>query len=364
MPCRRHPNEAPDPSGVQFEKWLDELLGERVRLFRHLTERVGWRFAMIGSMAVDWAQHALWRYCDGRFVFSRQAEAEERREALAACYRRLDRFVADLVEIAGDDVTVVIASDHGFATTFHYDWIATALEKAGLLFRRRGRGPIEHLRTAVLRAARRSPRLLDLGKRAFGDTESVRKWARRTLAYSMTDWERTRVFPAGDYNLNLYVNSRARFARGIVAENEFEKVVEETIAALEAFRPPGHETALVSRIVRIEGGRRKLPTRVPDLSLQLTVLPAALGETDPSPVAGICGFHSPEGILITSSADWLGRPCSNQTIDITEVAGAILGYFGIEAGAEISERSSRAAAFSKQDEAALLDRLRHIGYLD
>jgi len=364
--CARHPNESPDPAAPAFLPWLDRFLTERLRIFRELTAREPWQFAMVGTMALDWAQHALWKYFDPRFVFAREPEAAPHRETLFATYRRVDRFVADLIEVAGDDTAVLIVSDHGFGTTFHYDWVSEALAQAGLLFWRGGsRGIAAGIGNAALRAARSSPRLQRLGKRWLGDARAARTWARRARSFDRIDWRRTRVFPAGDYHLNLYVNSRSRFSRGIVgAGSDYARVLDDAVAALESFRPPGHNALpLVSRIVRYEGGAKGLPTRVPDLSLELTVLPPC-DETPGAPTAGLCGFHSPKGVLISHVPELFGAVRPHE-VAIAELAPAILRYFGVRADeAESSKPAEAPQGFSTEQTAAVLDSLRHLGYLD
>ena len=371
--CARYPTDAPDPATPDFLAWLDEITDNRLRLFRHLTRRAAgepWQFAMVGTMAIDWAQHALWKYFDRRFVFSAEPEAAERRETLFACYRRMDRFAADLADIAGDETTTVLVSDHGFGATFHYDWVTEALSEADLLrWRGGGRRLATTAAAAMLKAARSSPRLQRLGKRWLGDTAQARTWARCARAYSQIDWERTRVFAAGDYHLNLYVNWRSRFAGGIVQSGaDYEKVLNDTVAALEAFRPPGHDQQLVRRIVRVEGGARALSTKTPDLSLELAVLPMPDDPRTAMPMAGICGFHTPEGILMTNAANWL-EPDRPAKIGIADLAPAILEYLEVpddrgKMPVTPVERGASAADFSAEERAVLLDRLRNLGYSD
>jgi predicted AlkP superfamily phosphohydrolase/phosphomutase len=366
IPCLRHPAEVPDPAGPDFLAWLDKFLSDRLEIFRHLTSRELWQFAMVGTMALDWAQHALWRYFDPRFVFAGEPEAAERRQALFACYRRIDRFAADLADLAGDGTGVLLLSDHGFGTTLHYDWISEALANAGLLYwHGEGGGLAATVGAAALRTARSSPRLQRWGKRWLGDTTTARAWARRARAFSRIDWQRTRVFPAGDYHLNLYVNSRSRFARGIVGDGaDYEKTLNDAAQALESFRAPRHNQPLVRRLARIEGGAKKLPTRVPDLSLELTVLPISDKGVSSGPLTGICGFHAPEGIAVLDATAWLGSVLPAQ-MEIADLAPAILRGFGISIAEEKSVEPSRTPqVLSTEQSVAVLDALRHLGYLD
>jgi len=363
--CPPHPAEPPDPAAPGFLEWLDQFLNQRLQLFRHLAEQQPWQFAMVGAMALDWAQHALWKYFDPRFAFAGEPEAAERRETLFAAYGRVDRFVGDVTEAAGEQTEILLVSDHGFGTAFHYDWVSEALAQAGLLFwRSRGRGFAGTVGAAALKAVRSSARLQRLGKRWLGDTKAARTWARRARAYSQIDWDRTRVFPAGDYQLNLFINRRSCFSRGTVEDgDDSAQVLNDAMAALEGFRPPGHDLPLVRRIVRHECGGKEAACRTPDLSLELTVLPPA-SEAPVQPSAGLCGFHGPEGILISASGKWLA-PDQSAKREIKDLAPAILSYFGIQSGGEeCGGPATSAPAVSPEQTTAVLDSLRHLGYLD
>jgi predicted AlkP superfamily phosphohydrolase/phosphomutase len=373
--CPRHPDSAPEPSSAAFLDWLDALLRNRLELFRHLSAAAPWRFAMVGTMALDWAQHDLWRFYDRRFVHAREPQAPQRREALFAVYRRIDRFIAELAEVAGPGATVILVSDHGFGAAFHYDWIARALEEAGLLrWKTGGQSIARRIAGAALRVARSSAWLQRAGRRLLGcEAERARAWARQARSFDNIDWERTRVFASGDFNLNLYVNTKSRFARGIVAgEDEYRAVLEAAVQALETFRCPPSQSGLcvrenrsiVRRIERIEGGAKGLPTSVPDLALDLEVLPLARDAGDAVETAGLCAFHSPEGICITNSTDWLEgrRP---ERLAITEIAPAVLRYFGVPFERDREAESTIPTSGVPGDSTApVLDQLRKLGYID
>lgn len=363
--CERHPNEAPDPTTPAFLDWIDRFNDSRLRLFDYLTKADSWQFAMVGTMAIDWAQHAVWKYYDPRFVFASEPEAEGWRETLFEVYRCVDRYIARLIEAAGDGATTILVSDHGFGTSFHYDYVSQALKDAGLLTFQTDRGGIaSRIGKAALKAARSSPRLQRVGKCLLGDASKARSWARRGRSYSQIDWQRTRVFPAGDYNLNLYVNASRRFAGGIVSDDEYVSTVDRAIESLQSFRPPGHDLPLVRKIVRNSArAGEEAEVTIPDLSLELTVLPPIDPKGPVASAAGILGFHKPEGILISSSGEWL--PDSSRTeMQITEIAPVLLRWFGIEDKPVSAGRKAKKAAYSTEDSEAVFDRLRDLGYMD
>ncbi len=356
--CERYPAEPRDPAAPDFLSWLDRFLDARLAIFRILSAAVAWDFSMVGTMALDWVQHALWKYYDPRFVFASEPEAAGHRETLFAAYRRVDRWLGDLIESAGGAPHVLILSDHGFGTTYHYDWICEALSQAGLVRWRSSAGAARRLGGRMLQIARSSPRIQRWGKRLLGETRTARAWARAARTYEAIDWARTRVFPAGDYHLNLYIHAKPRFARGIVgAGKDYERVCADAKNALLEFCPPGH-CAKLARSVSCPARPAKesaLPLR-PDLIVELSVFPLP-PEPSVRPMAGLCGFHTPSGVLISP----FGQPSS---ADICSVAQTILDFFGVSCAADTQPAPPGGLELGAAETAAMLDSLRRLGYMD
>ncbi len=112
-------------------------------------------------------------------------------------YALVDEFVGRLVEHAGPETVVVLASDHGSVGYTGLFRPAEALKRAGLLVTR----PL-----------------------AEGQGEEI-------------VWEETRAVPFG--SVHIYVNLKGREPRGIVAPQDYERTVEEIIAALYDARADG-----------------------------------------------------------------------------------------------------------------------------
>ena len=91
---------------------------------------------LIGVMfdGVDKLQHLCWRFVDPACRPARPSRWE--REMIDLCeryFRSLDAIVAELVELAGPDATVVLASDHGFGPTLDVFHVNSWLEREGYL---------------------------------------------------------------------------------------------------------------------------------------------------------------------------------------------------------------------------------------
>jgi predicted AlkP superfamily phosphohydrolase/phosphomutase len=109
------------------ERWSD-ILG-------HLIREDG-PADLIGIMfdGTDKLQHLCWRFIDPAFRPERPSHWEQQIIDLCDGYfRRLDAMMAELVALAGRDVTVVLASDHGFGPTLDVFYLNAWLEQRGYL---------------------------------------------------------------------------------------------------------------------------------------------------------------------------------------------------------------------------------------
>lgn len=82
----------------------------------------------------DKIQHQAWPFLDPALLVRDPSPWEQRMRALCLDYfRNLDRYIERLVGLAGPDVQVFMASDHGFTTTTEVFRVNTFLEERGYL---------------------------------------------------------------------------------------------------------------------------------------------------------------------------------------------------------------------------------------
>ena len=83
---------------------------------------------------VDKLQHFCWRFLDPELFPARPSPWEKKIRALCLDYfRRVDRFLAEIVARAGEGATIVIASDHGFGATVEIFYLNAWLAEHGYL---------------------------------------------------------------------------------------------------------------------------------------------------------------------------------------------------------------------------------------
>jgi len=173
-------------------------LDARYEAFSHYVEEDDWDLFFGVFMTTDRVNHFLWR---------EYAEDGEYKEEFLEFYRKLDRYIGELHDRLPDDVTLVVASDHGF-TGLDYE--------------------------VHLNAWLREEGWLDLED----DPDSLEDITDDTRAYS---------FIPGRF----YLNMDGREPRGCVTEDEYHAVRDELADALRALEGPNGEP-VVERVVETE----------------------------------------------------------------------------------------------------------------
>lgn len=83
---------------------------------------------------VDKLQHLFWPYIFGELSDSiTTPEQKEIRELCLDYFRRIDRFISEIVSMAGSGARVFLASDHGFGTTKEIFYLNKWLHDQGVL---------------------------------------------------------------------------------------------------------------------------------------------------------------------------------------------------------------------------------------
>ncbi|WP_254765710.1 alkaline phosphatase family protein [Salinilacihabitans rarus] len=184
---------------TDFVEDAHATLDARFEAFEHYVEEDDWDLFFGVFMTTDRVNH---------FLFKDYERDGEYKEAFLEFYRKVDEYVGRLREALADDVTLIVASDHGF-TSLDYEvhfneWLR---EQGWLSFR-------------------------------TDDPEELDDVADETTAYS---------FIPGRF----YVNLEGREPRGTVPEAEYDDVRDELKAMLETLEGPDGRQ-VVDRVVEKE----------------------------------------------------------------------------------------------------------------
>ncbi len=163
---------------------------------RHLLSTRPWDFFMMVEMGTDRLHHAFWKFCDPSH---RKYEKGNRFEnAMLDYYRFVDRQVAELWPLLGEETSVFVVSDHGAQKMEGGICVNEWLQQEGYL-------------SLAQPVAEMTP-----------------------LAQVKIDWSKTKAWGEGGYYCRIFLNVRGREPQGVVAPGEVEAVREELKRKLEA----------------------------------------------------------------------------------------------------------------------------------
>lgn len=273
--------------------WMS-LIGIQTAAAEYLIVNKQVDFFMTVYTASDWGGHNLWSRSDG------PAEGN----ALLGIYRALDGAIERLLNLASNETTVYVISDHGMGphTGASYQ-LAEWLEAKGYMSRS-GR---QQTRNSIIKTARKAVRTLmpvsvrERVKAGIGEERIGRLGAaEKNSFYSSIDWDRTLAYTEpGRHVINI--NLEGRNAGGKVLRSEYEKICSKIVDDLNEWTD-AQGVRIVDRVARRDDVYTgPFTERASDLFVYWN--PAArLGEP-PEEVRDRgfwwSGDHRPEGILIS-----------------------------------------------------------------
>ncbi len=355
-----------------------------------------WDLLMLHFQETDVLQHAFWRLLDPTHPRHDAQAAACFVPRIRAIYERLDHYVGLLVEQAGDDVTTIVMSDHGFGPLHWTVNLNLLLLDAGLLHLKRG--PFTRLRAALFRAGLTPASVwhwierVGLQNYVWLVSRSTRnKVVSKFLSFSDVDWSRTVAYSIGHVG-QVYVNLKGREPHGIVEPGEEQEAVKRRVCeALQALRHPETGQPLVDRVIDgREVAHGPYAHRGPDLHLVLDgyraiafPLFATDGRLVTTQIRGDSGSHRLHGLLIAHGPAIRG----GQTVEgasILDLAPTILHILGLPVPEDMDGRVLTSLlsfdrpvtyapavegavrdsqSLSREESAELEERLRSLGYL-
>jgi predicted AlkP superfamily phosphohydrolase/phosphomutase len=182
-------------SREEFLTQSRKVLADSLRMFRYELDRFQGGLLFYYFSSVDQNAHMLW----GRYD-----------NDLLEVYKAVDTAIGEAMQKAGNDTSLLILSDHGFAKFDRAVHLNTFLMQEGFL-------------------------TLDDPRHA-GDEE----------LFAHVDWSRTQAYAIG---LNaIYLNLQGREAGGIVQTDERQQVAEQIAARLKQFRDPATGEPVVGEV--------------------------------------------------------------------------------------------------------------------
>ena len=233
---------------------LNYMSAKRTGSVLYLLKRYDWDLFMVVYVIADRLQHIYWKFMDTSHPDHDPELAKLFGKAIFEGYRTVDEAIGRILSEAGNDVTVIIMSDHGFGPLYKCFFVNNWLMKIGLLTLKRTL-PIHFsmTHTPVKRI------LTKLGMGITGKFLPQEILRLRIPRLSMTpkkwdelvDWSRTKAYAADD--LGISINLKNREPKGIVNPGEdFEKLLKFVEDELYKLKDSEKGEQVVDRVVRRE----------------------------------------------------------------------------------------------------------------
>ena len=385
---------------------LDELFDEleyKAKVTEYLMTRYDWDAFFQYFWGTDRIQHELWHIIDDRHPRHNKTEADAHRDRVYAYFKRVDEVVGRLIELAGADPLVLIASDHGFGPVHKYCSLNIWLLREGFL--KLKSDARTRLKEAMFKLgltpelAFKIVKSLPLGPLRPARGVSNQPGASKLLStfflsFDDVDWSRTTAFSKGNYG-QLYVNLKGREPNGSVDESEYAKVCESIITKLRALKDPISGETWVGPVFRREEiYNGPLVDQAPDISfLPADMRHLPLGNADFTSnkfmvdAFGISGCHRMEGVLI-ARGEGVKQGCAIDSATIYDVTPTLLYLLDqsvpddmdgrvltemisdeylrdntIRLSANGNVEQSSELEFTPEENADVLERLKQLGYI-
>ncbi|WP_187368725.1 alkaline phosphatase family protein [Baekduia soli] len=361
----------------EIAAWVDLHIRREHRWFevaRHLMQEEPADLMAVLFDGVDKLQHLCWRFIDPACRPADPTPWEQGMiERCERYFRELDGMLSELVELAGPEATVIVASDHGFGPTREVFHVNSWLEREGYLTWAQGGGDAEGRHGT------------DVG------------FAEMTRHVNAVDWTRTIAYAATPSSQGITIVGTLPGTDTPLPADVRRKVTGEIVEGLRALRRPHDDRPLVADVwTREEAFAGPFEALGPDVTMVLadagtvSILPSdeLISRRDEPR-----GHHRWEGIFIAQGPG-IRAGAQVDELSIVDVAPLVLHRLGLPvpddmAGrvpTEILEpselarnapRSAPAAAapapvpdrsadlvLDAEEQAGVMDRLRALGYVE
>jgi predicted AlkP superfamily phosphohydrolase/phosphomutase len=381
-----------------FLKELNRVTEKRVKITKYLMKKYYWDFFMVVFVPLDLIQHFFWHHMDTNHPSHDKEKSELFKNTIKDYYIKMDSIIGDLLSQIDEDTTTMIMSDHGFGPLYGYFLTNSWLEKEGFLKRSASRDFNNFLVTHNLTGKKLKMFLLKAD--VYGIFKKFKNIIPKRLheflpfednpLFRNIEWEATKAYGVGNFGL-IYINRRGRESKGTVEPAEYDIIRESIIKKLLEIKHPVHGKNIVTDLYK----REEIYTgshidRAPDIVIILDEGRYNQGEwlrgteswvDSSSAQTGVTGCHRLNGIWIMKG----NKIKENQKIDanIIDMAPTILhslshpvpddmdgkvvkNAFILDKEIQyqkIPEKKENEYVYSKDEEEAIKERLRGLGYL-
>jgi predicted AlkP superfamily phosphohydrolase/phosphomutase len=315
-----------------IEEWGQVMAG-RSRLLRYLISEQPWDLFMVVFSITDNMAHVFWTYVDPAHPNYHRPKGEKYRQAFFGAYETCDRLLGEMVNLAGNDTTTMVLSDHGFGSVRPRQYVSQRLMRGGYLKpasarSRSARGRLMQVATdTYMRFPFIRERVKNLRR---GQLKAVKRTLRRGGLMpdsAKIDYSQSTIVPT-NFGLRMWVNSDDRFPQGIISAGQKKHIMEEVSAYLKADLDPLNGQQIISAVHKGAAlYHGDFIGQAPDLVIEYANFynPGhPVGEPNPH----LEGGHTLEGIFLAQGPSIQANQIEEATL--MDLAPTILHLFGLE----------------------------------
>lgn len=396
-------------------KKLYEEIEQKRQVMRYLFDEENWDFFTLVYRSVDAAQHCFWKYMDATHPQHDPALKAKCGNVIKNVYIKLDQALGEVRDRMRENDRLVVLSDHGFGQKHPANnqlnaWLAS---KGYLTYGGRGAGRFSSIGTRLVLKniyhylAGILPRR---HKEVFARLlPGVRNKVHSQLCFTGIDWSRTMAY-SDTLFANIRINLNGREGEGIVKPGtDYDHLVREIRGQLLECRDATHGEPIVEAVMLRDEIYRGLGTeKAPDLTIRWRedvpitgievaeafdsqALPAArpwIPAEDPSVISGdhhrygiflACGPGIRRGVEVAdahimdvapTALYWLNVPVP-EDMDGKVLASILTDEELTRRPVALQEKAQSASTrregfvdYDADEEKAIADRLRALGYLE
>jgi predicted AlkP superfamily phosphohydrolase/phosphomutase len=365
-------------------------------------------------MASDRVQHFFWNYVDPHYPDYVADAPQELKNSINGIYEHLDQAVGQLVE-GREDWNIIVMSDHGGGPFYQMVDLNRWLEREGYLrfldveSAAQGNRAGSGLRSAYRFFRRHVAPKLSRRQRQFLRKLMPQAAMNRLRGYrhnptlNRVDWSRTRAYAQGAYG-RIFLNMAGREPQGIVRPEEREQLLDEIRTKLLALKGPLTDKRVIHRIYgREELFQGPFLNQAPELLVEwhkwqyhtrdsFAAQDSVFSDPPYWQFSQLkhTGNHRLNGIFLMKGGV-INSDCEIEGAQIVDLAPTLLYVLGASIPREMdgkilmqafrpeirerypaiyaessadSERPFETEIYTEQEEAAVRERLRQLGYVD
>jgi predicted AlkP superfamily phosphohydrolase/phosphomutase len=211
--------------------------------------RYEWDFFMVVFLATDRVQHFFWKYIDPKHPQYNKRRFSSQDNPIFRIYEKMDTVIGRLRKIAGNNVTTVIVSDHGFGPVYKFvsinDWLLSngymSLKNNSFNTKLAG----NFLKKLTPRPIRSKIKHLLRKNSEKNGTETME-------LFQNVDWSKTIAFSEG-VSARIFINTPSlNFGAATENKKDYNKIRERLILELMNLKDPDNGEKVVERILKKE----------------------------------------------------------------------------------------------------------------